>query len=309
MNLYQVNWKYRDEFRPRFGLLRAREFLDEGLVFVPRRRQADLRRTYQDMYDAYARVFTRCGLQFRAVEGEAGEIGGDVNHEFMAVADGRRGRLRLVHELRLRGQRRGRAASRRRHAARTGHGRPSMRRRARRCTRRTCPASPAWPSTSVPRPAELLKCIAFDLDGELGLALVPGDREVNPYALTQAVAPRRARLFDDDDFERHPELPEGLHRARTTPARRSSSPTRWSPPPHDWITGANEIDHHVLPRRARPRLRGRALGRSGERRERRPVPARRPRALGRPRHRGRAGVPARNQVLGGARRAVHRRGG
>src|SRR5712671_1172134 len=65
VNLYQINWKYRDELRPRFGLLRAREFL---------------------MKDAYHRVFERCGLTFRPVEAQSGEMGGDVNHEFMAVA-------------------------------------------------------------------------------------------------------------------------------------------------------------------------------------------------------------------------------
>ena len=58
-------------------------------------------------------------------------------------------------------------------------------------------------------PGELLKSIAFDVDGEVGLALVPGDREINPYLLQKAVAPRTARLFDDDDFEQHPELPKG----------------------------------------------------------------------------------------------------
>ena len=86
VNLYQINWKYRDELRPRFGLLRAREFLmkDAYSFHVD---VEDLKRTYQDMYDAYSRVFTRCALTFRAVEGEAGEIGGDINHEFMAMAD------------------------------------------------------------------------------------------------------------------------------------------------------------------------------------------------------------------------------
>ena len=86
VNLYQINWKYRDELRPRFGLLRAREFLmkDAYSFHVD---LDDLKRTYQAMYDAYTRVFERCALTFRAVEGEAGEIGGDVNHEFMAVAD------------------------------------------------------------------------------------------------------------------------------------------------------------------------------------------------------------------------------
>ena len=85
VNLYQINWKYRDELRPRFGLLRGREFLMKDAYSF----DADLdglRESYRKMYDAYHRVFERCGLTFRPVEAQSGEIGGDVNHEFMAVA-------------------------------------------------------------------------------------------------------------------------------------------------------------------------------------------------------------------------------
>src|ERR671915_361457 len=85
VNLYQLNWKYRDELRPRFGLLRSREFLMKDAYSF----DADiegLKASYKLMYDAYHRVFERCGLSFRPVEAQAGEIGGDVNHEFMAVA-------------------------------------------------------------------------------------------------------------------------------------------------------------------------------------------------------------------------------
>src|SRR6266545_4885132 len=85
VSLYQINWKYRDELRPRFGLLRAREFLMKD-AYSFHTDDDDLKRAYQEMYDAYSRVFERCALTFRAVEGEAGEMGGDVNHEFMAVA-------------------------------------------------------------------------------------------------------------------------------------------------------------------------------------------------------------------------------
>src|ERR1051326_2919227 len=85
MNLYQIGWKYRDELRPRFGLLRGREFLMKDAYSFDLDVDG-LRVTYQSMYDAYTRIFTRCGLTFRPVEGEAGEIGGDINHEFMAVA-------------------------------------------------------------------------------------------------------------------------------------------------------------------------------------------------------------------------------
>src|SRR3954447_13056882 len=85
VNLYQMNWKYRDELRPRFGLLRSREFLMKDAFSF----DADiegLKASYKLMYDAYHRVFERCGLSFRPEEAQAGEIGGDVNHEFMAVA-------------------------------------------------------------------------------------------------------------------------------------------------------------------------------------------------------------------------------
>src|SRR6266508_3034620 len=85
VNLYQINWKYRDELRPRFGLLRGREFLMKDAYSFDLDVDG-LKRTYQDMFEAYERVFTRCGLTFRPVEGEAGAIGGDINHEFMAVA-------------------------------------------------------------------------------------------------------------------------------------------------------------------------------------------------------------------------------
>src|SRR4051795_3194925 len=85
VNLYQINWKYRDELRPRFGLLRAREFLmkDAYSFHVD---EADLQRGYPAMYDADSRVLQRCALTFRAVEAATGEIGGDVSREFMAVS-------------------------------------------------------------------------------------------------------------------------------------------------------------------------------------------------------------------------------
>ncbi len=75
VNLYQVNWKYRDELRPRFGLLRAREFLMKDAYSFDLDAEG-LARSYRAMYDAYHRIFERCGLTFRPVEGEAGEIGG-----------------------------------------------------------------------------------------------------------------------------------------------------------------------------------------------------------------------------------------
>src|SRR4051794_10654791 len=85
VNLYQVQWKYRDELRPRFGLLRAREFLMKDAYSFDRD-LAGLQGSYDAMFDAYGQVFTRCGLTFRAVKAQSGEIGGDTSQEFMAVA-------------------------------------------------------------------------------------------------------------------------------------------------------------------------------------------------------------------------------
>ncbi|MBU7008311.1 proline--tRNA ligase [Phosphitispora fastidiosa] len=85
--LYQIQNKYRDERRPRFGLMRGREFIMKDLYSFDRD-QEGLDVSYQKMYDAYARIFTRCGLQFRPVEADPGAIGGSGGtHEFMVVAD------------------------------------------------------------------------------------------------------------------------------------------------------------------------------------------------------------------------------
>lgn len=84
--LYQIQNKYRDERRPRFGLLRGREFIMKDLYSFDRDEDG-LEISYRKMYEAYNRVFTRCGLVFRAVEADPGAIGGNDSHEFMVMAD------------------------------------------------------------------------------------------------------------------------------------------------------------------------------------------------------------------------------
>jgi prolyl-tRNA synthetase len=86
VNLYQIQVKFRDEIRPRFGLMRGREFLmkDAYSFHVD---PASLDQTYEAMGDAYARIFTACGLRFSRVEADSGAIGGSWSHEFMVTAD------------------------------------------------------------------------------------------------------------------------------------------------------------------------------------------------------------------------------
>lgn len=86
LSVYQIQNKYRDERRPRFGMMRGREFIMKDAYSFDRD-EAGLDRSYQDMYDAYTNIFTRCGLNFRPVEADSGAIGGSGSHEFMVIAD------------------------------------------------------------------------------------------------------------------------------------------------------------------------------------------------------------------------------
>lgn len=86
INLYQIQTKFRDEIRPRFGLMRGREFvMKDAYSFDVSDEAATI--SYQKMYEAYKRIFSRCGLQYRAVQADSGSIGGNFSHEFMVLAE------------------------------------------------------------------------------------------------------------------------------------------------------------------------------------------------------------------------------
>jgi prolyl-tRNA synthetase len=86
LNFYQIQTKFRDEIRPRFGVMRAREFLMKD-AYSFHLDPASLAATYEVMYQAYSRIFTRLGLTFRAVQADTGAIGGNASHEFQVLAD------------------------------------------------------------------------------------------------------------------------------------------------------------------------------------------------------------------------------
>lgn len=86
VNFYQIQTKFRDEIRPRFGVMRAREFLMKD-AYSFHLGQESLAETYAAMYQAYVRIFTRLGLSFRAVQADTGAIGGNASHEFQVLAD------------------------------------------------------------------------------------------------------------------------------------------------------------------------------------------------------------------------------
>ena len=86
INFYQIQMKFRDEIRPRFGVMRAREFLMKD-AYSFHTSKTSLQETYDKMYQAYTNIFNKIGLQFRAVKADTGAIGGDGSHEFHVLAD------------------------------------------------------------------------------------------------------------------------------------------------------------------------------------------------------------------------------
>src|SRR5256884_7470386 len=86
VNFYQIQTKFRDEVRPRFGVMRSREFIMKDAYSFDADKES-LKHSYQIMYDAYTRIFTRMGLTFRAVLAETGNIGGFASHEFQVLAE------------------------------------------------------------------------------------------------------------------------------------------------------------------------------------------------------------------------------
>ncbi len=236
-NVYQIEWKYRDEFRPRFGLLRGREFLMKDAYSFDRDREG-LQRSYDVMLEAYRRVFDRCGLSYVVVEAEPGQIGGGVNHEFMARADvGEDLFVECVNGDYLADLK----------AARPLPPAPAGEAALAQLEKVPTPGAATIEAVSTllgRPPTELLKCMLFDAGGQPVAVLVPGDREVNETKLERLYFPAVVRRFEDADFVANGYAkgfvgPEGLPDDVPVLADHSVRAGR------DWVTGANEPDHHV----------------------------------------------------------------
>ena len=193
------------------------------------------------MYEAYERIFARCGLTVRAVEAQAGEIGGDINHEFMAVAP--------VGEDDFVWCRSCDYAANVEAAVRSPLVAPGAEEDALIAAPEAVPTPGMGSIADVAahlgvHESTLLKSIAFDVDGKLALAVVPGDREVNELAFKRAVAPMNARLYTDEDFARNPALPKGF----IGPDHASVTIVVADPSVHGgqgWVIGANRVDEHT----------------------------------------------------------------
>ncbi|OHV44213.1 proline--tRNA ligase [Pseudofrankia sp. BMG5.36] len=241
LRVFQIQTKYRDELRPRAGLLRSRDFVMKD-AYSFHDGQDSLRETYRVMYDAYERVFARCGLRFRAVEAQAGEIGGDVNHEFMAPTEV--GEDLVVYAPAGTYAANLEAATCARPAPVESGTRPLLRAH----TPGARSVDEVAGFLGIPA-SQILKCLLYKIpDGagtEVVAALCPGDREVNEHKLARVLGAVPV-LLDAADFAAHPALvrghvgPVGLapHVARIVADHHVTTG-------RDWCAGANEPDHHL----------------------------------------------------------------
>ena len=179
VNLYQIQSKFRDERRPRYGLMRSREFImKDGYSFDIDDAAADV--SYKTMYDAYSRIFTRCGLTFRPVEADSGAIGGSNTHEFMAIAEA--GEADIIH------------CSACDYAANIEIGKPGIMKQVEEDLKELEVVDTPQAST-IEAVAEMLnlplektiKAVVYAIEDKVILAMVRGDHDVNEVAVQHAV--------------------------------------------------------------------------------------------------------------------------
>ena len=179
VNLYQIQSKFRDERRPRYGLMRSREFIMKDAYSFDVD-EAGLDESYKSMYDAYTRIFTRCGLTFRPVDADSGAIGGSGTHEFMAIAEA--GEADIVYCTKCD------------YAANIEIGKPGIIKQDEEVLQELSVVDTPNAST-IEAVAEMLnlplhktiKAVVFSIDGKVVLAIVRGDHEVNEVAVQHAV--------------------------------------------------------------------------------------------------------------------------
>jgi len=238
LNLYQIQTKFRDEIRPRFGLMRGREFImKDAYSFDCDNAGADA--SYRSMYDAYRRIFSRLGLRFRAVEADSGAIGGSFSHEFMVLAETGEDTIASCTSCAF--------AANVERAPVAWQGASCM---------QPCPpaelvATPGAHSVFqvcdfLGVPAEqIIKTIIFAADGKAVAVLVRGDREINPVKLKNLLGVDALEIAAPDQVRTWTEAPvgfagpQGLHAAMRIYADLELRGAT------DWIAGANQGDTHV----------------------------------------------------------------
>jgi prolyl-tRNA synthetase len=235
---YQIQIKFRDEIRPRFGVMRSREFLMKD-AYSFHADEESLRETYERMEKAYSRIVERCGLTYRLVKAAAGLIGGAVSEEFMVLSD--TGEDIVIYCPNCNYAANLETATSKWHV--TGEEEP-LRKRAVKHTpgKRSVEEVAALLDIDSGR---LVKTLILKAGDQVVAALVPGNKELNPAKLAAILGVGEAHFFTEEEFAARPDLVSGfvgpvdLKDVKIV-ADHSIKGLR------NFVTGANVIDHHYI---------------------------------------------------------------
>lgn len=190
LTLYQIQSKFRDEKRPRFGLLRGREFIMKDAYSFHATRES-LDETYEDMYRAYSNIFSRLGLNFRAVIADAGSIGGKGTHEFMVLSE-------IGEDTIAYSDTSDYAANIEMAEVVVEYTTPDT--PAKEVEKVSTPDQKTIEEVSTflnVEPSNVIKTLVFDIDGELVVVLARGDHEINDIKLKNALGANSVELAED----------------------------------------------------------------------------------------------------------------
>jgi len=204
LNLYQIQSKFRDEIRPRFGLMRGREFIMKDAYSFDAD-QSGAEESYRKMYDAYINIFKRCGLTFKPVEADTGLIGGQFSHEFMVLAD-------TGEEAVVSCESCGYAANMEKAEGRSQESESTH------CSllpieRRTTPNKKSVEDVSTflgVKPQQLVKTLIVRVDDKVVAALVRGDHELNGTKLSRLLGCTEVQLLSPSEVEEATGAPSGF---------------------------------------------------------------------------------------------------
>jgi prolyl-tRNA synthetase len=241
LNLYQIQTKFRDEIRPRFGVMRAREFImKDAYTFDIDDKGLD--ESYLKMVDAYTRIFKRCGLKFKMVEAESGVIGGSYSHEFMVLAEtGEETIVSCTHCSYAANIEK--AEFKRQESMDRFHDKGSLKALQKVLTpdQRTVEEVTQFLHVS---PQDLIKTLIFETDQGCVAALVRGDHEISEKKLKAILAVENLQLAREETVEEITHAPKGF-----------AGPIGLSIPMIadldiqnmvNFVTGANEKDAHLI---------------------------------------------------------------
>ena len=238
VNLYQIQTKFRDEIRPRFGLMRAKEFIMKDAYSFDMD-LAGVERSYQAMYQAYERIFKRAGLRTKVVEADTGAMGGSASHEFMVLAEaGEDGLVECDTCVYAANLERAEGVSRSERVFMDADKQPAV---VATPNQRTIDDVSAFFKSP---PARLIKTMIYLADDKPVAALVSGDRDVNEIKLKRALKATTLALADDATILRVTRAPVGFAGpvGLTIPVIADEKLKGYQ----GAITGANQVDAHLV---------------------------------------------------------------